>query len=124
MKRNFLLLTLVATLGFGVSSSFAQQRPPEQAHHSQRSDHPDGKDEDVRYYYIPEYNAYFDAISKIYFYKKHNRWVRTSRPARISRNIGQAKREPLNDIKDNEKPYEHNAAHIQTWKGQQESGHR
>ncbi len=120
MKTKFLLLTLVASIGIGMSS-FEQQRNP-QSHPKEQ--HKNVQTIEVRYYYLPEYNAYFDTRDKVYYYKKKNKWIKTSKPTRINKNIAQAKREPIQDLKSNELPYTHNAQHVQTWKGQQNSGRR
>lgn len=68
MKSKFLLLALVASVGISISS-FAQQRPPMQRE-TKRIEQRNTNAVEVRYYYIPQYDAYFDAISKVYFYKK------------------------------------------------------
>lgn len=115
MKRKFLLLTLIAGLGVG-TTTFAQQRPPAPQPRPQQIEHRDNRQQEVRYYYLPQYNAYFDALNKVYFYKKNNKWHKTSKPARIAKNIGQARREPLRDLKKNEMPYSQNAQHQQRWK--------
>ncbi|MFT4202732.1 MAG: hypothetical protein QM610_02355 [Chitinophagaceae bacterium] len=112
MKHRLFALALIASIGFG-TSSFAQQK---QQHPPVAAQQHDEKTVEVRYYYIPEYNVYFDAVKKVYYYKKNNKWHTTSRPAKINKNLGQAHREPLNDIKQNEKPYDHNAQDIKTWK--------
>ncbi|PZP50818.1 MAG: hypothetical protein DI598_04745 [Pseudopedobacter saltans] len=115
MKSKILLLTVLASLGISVNS-FAQQRPP--VRQEQRIEKKANVVE-VRYYYIPEYNAYFDAINKVYYYNKNNKWVKTNKPSRINKNIAKAPRQPIRDLKKNEMPYDHNSQHVQTWKGQQ-----
>lgn len=116
-------MALVASVGISVGS-FAQQRPPVQRETKRVDEQRNTNAVEVRYYYIPQYDAYFDAISKIYFYKKNNKWIKTSRPARINKNIAQAPRQPIKDLKKNEMPYDHNSQHVQTWKGQQQGGRR
>ncbi|WP_447641245.1 MULTISPECIES: hypothetical protein [Chitinophagaceae] len=124
MKRKFLLLVLVATVGVS-TSTFAQQRPPMPQQHQQKIEHRNTTTAvEVRYYYIPEYNAYFDAVKKIYYYQKNNQWRYTSKPTRINKNIAKAPRQPINDLKKNEMPYTYNAQHQQTWKGQPSGGRR
>jgi|GEM_PF-5120735 len=114
MKRRFLLLALVA--GLTSTTTFAQQRqlPPHPVQVERRDNHV----QQVRYYYIPAYNAYYDVVKKVYYYQKKNKWVKTSRPTKINKNIARAQREPIRDISGNEMPYTHNAQHIQQWHGQ------
>lgn len=119
MKNKYLLLTLVASLAIG-TSTFAQHHPPMPPQHR----HDQVNAQVVRYYYIPEYNAYFDAVNKVYYYKKkNNKWFTTSNPAKVNKNMAKARREELRNLKANELPYTYNDRDIQTW-GRQGGGRR
>jgi hypothetical protein len=104
-KKNILLGVLFSVIS---ASSFAQRGD----HGDQRREPPrqEQKGQQEHFYYIPEYNAYYDAIKKLFFYEKGNKWKSTKQPKRFAKDfdINKVDKKPIQNIQNEGKPYLNN----------------